>query len=80
MQFIVQCGVNWQIAQEIPERPPFQSAPDVCQLISCPRKQVVRYCLTMVFDYAREAQDSPTDGLPDAFALASKASFQILKS
>lgn len=80
MQFVVQCGVNRQIAQEIPERPPFQFRADVCQLIPCPRKKVIRYCLTMVVDYAREAQDSPTDGLPDAFALVSKASFQTFRS
>ena len=80
MQFIVQRGVNRKIAKKVIQRAPFQSAPDVCQLIPCPRKKVIRYCLTMVVDYAREAQDSPTDGLPDAFALASKASFQTFRS
>lgn len=55
MQFVVQCGINRKIAQEIPERPPFQFRADVRQLITRPRKQVVRYCLTMVIDYAREA-------------------------
>lgn len=55
MQFLMQCGINGQIAKEIPERPPFEFRADVCQLISCPRKKVIRYCLTMVVDYAREA-------------------------
>ncbi len=55
MQFVVQCGVNRKIAKEVRKRPPIDFRTDVRQLIPCPRKKVIRYRLTMVFDYAREA-------------------------